>query len=84
MAHNHSHGEGCGHEGHDHDIPEDQGQRDNLFTRIDRDNVVALNVEDGSGPEVIKPWHQRMDEEVVSPSTSDLYNCGGLTNLFVL
>ena len=62
----HDHGHGCGAEcGHDHDIPESQGHRDNLFSRIDRDNVVALNVENGRGPEVLKPWHERMDENVV-------------------
>lgn len=65
MPHDHSHG-GCGEEGHDHDIPEAQGHRDNLYTRIDRDNIVALNVQNGHGPEVVKPWHERMDEGVVS------------------
>lgn len=68
MAHNHNHG-GCHDESHDHDhdhgIPEALGPRDNLYSRIDRPNVVALNVESGHGPEVIKPWDQRLDESVV-------------------
>ena len=65
MPHDHNHGH-CGDECHDHDIPEAQGHRDNLYTRIDRDNIVALNVENGSGPEVVKPWDRRLDEEIVS------------------
>ena len=65
MSYNHSHG-GCGDECHDHDIPEAEGPRDNLYLRIDKQNTVALNAENGAGPEVIKPWHERMDEEVVS------------------
>ena len=70
MSHNHSHGGGCHDESHDHDhdhgLPEDIGYRDNLFSRIDRTNVVALNAEEpGKGPEVIKPWDQRLDEETV-------------------
>ena len=66
MSHNHSHGHGgCGDECHDHDIPESEGPRDNLFSRIDTENIVALNAS-GSGKEVIKPWHERMDEQVVS------------------
>lgn len=64
MPHDQSHG--CGADcGHDHDIPESQGHRDNLFMRIDRNNVVALNVTDGEGPEVVKPWHERMNEDIV-------------------
>lgn len=70
MPHDHSHG--CGSEcGHDHDIPESQGHRDNLFLRIDRDNVVALNVANGKGSEVVKPWHQRMDEDAYLESDAD-------------
>ncbi|KAJ3478527.1 hypothetical protein NLI96_g9689 [Meripilus lineatus] len=72
MVHNHSHG-GCHGESHDHDhdTPEDQGFRDNLYSRIDRQNVVALNVEHGSGPEVIKPWNERLDEQVFLESDAD-------------
>lgn len=67
MAHNHSH-ENCGDESHGHDhqhgIPEAQGHRDNLFTYIDHPNVVALNAAaPGKGPEVVKPWSERLDEE---------------------
>lgn len=69
MAHNHSHG-GChdesDHHDHQHGLPEDIGHRDNLYARIDRANVVALNAEDPEmGPAVIKPWDQRLDEETV-------------------
>lgn len=72
MSHNHSHGGGCSdeshghdHHGHDHDIPESQGHRGNLWAYIDRDNVVALNVEAGKGSDVIKTWDARLDEDVV-------------------
>lgn len=66
---NHHHDENCGHESHDdHDHEtNDLGARDSLFQYIDRPNVIALNAS-GSGPEVIKPWHQRMDEEKVELS----------------
>lgn len=66
MAHDHSRGN-CDDESHDHDhdIPEAQGPRDILYARIDRRNVVALNADNGQGPEVIKPWDQRLDETVV-------------------
>ena len=72
MAHNHSHDGGCGDEshghdhGHDHELPEGVGPRDNLFSRIDRANVVAMNAEEpGKGPEVIKSWDKRLDEQLV-------------------
>ena len=65
MARNHSH-EGCGDECHDHGIPESEGPRDNIYLHIDRDNIVALNAANGQGKAVIKPWHEQMDEEVVS------------------
>ena len=74
MAHHHSHG-GChdesnGHDhDHDHELPEGVGHRDNLFARIDRANVVAMNAEEpGKGPEVIKPWDKRLDEAIVCHS----------------
>lgn len=73
MPHDHQHGN-CGHEGHDHDHEHDQsgaGPQDNLFAHIDRDNVVALNTY-GRGPEVIKPWNERLDEGVVRWSYSML------------
>lgn len=75
MSHNHTlencYDEGHSH-GHHHDIPEAQGHRDNLFSHIDRDNVVALNVQSpGKGPEVIKPWHERQDETAVCIPTLD-------------
>ena len=63
MPHDHTHG-GCGHDCEDHAIPEAQGHRDNLYTRIDKDNIVALNAV-GAGADIIKPWHERMHEGVV-------------------
>jgi hypothetical protein len=65
----HQHDSSCGHESHDHDHDHDHdttdvGPQDNLFVHIDRSNVVALNA-NGPGPEVIKPWHERLDETIV-------------------
>jgi len=73
MSHNHNHG--CGHEGHDHDhdhgLPSDVlGHQDNLFSHIDRQNVVALNAS-GEGPEIIKAWNHRNDEETYLESDAD-------------
>lgn len=52
----HEHNDGCGHEGHDHDVPLGAGPRDSLYGQIDRDNVVAMNAAGGaeSGRNVIK------------------------------
>ena len=73
MSRHHGHGDCNGeshHHDHHHDLPEGVGPRDNLFTRIDRDNVIALNAQDpGKGPEVIKPWDQRLDEDKVRRSS---------------
>src|SRR6188768_1286254 len=58
MPHEHHHG--CGHESHDHDHDHDSpelGFQDNLFTHIDRQNVIALNA-NGKGSDIIKPWHE--------------------------
>jgi hypothetical protein len=63
MPHDHSHSCGDGCNDHDH-IPEVQGHRDNLYSRIDRDNIVAFNTE-GLPSSIIKPWHERADEQVV-------------------
>jgi hypothetical protein len=69
MPHQDDHGHNCGehaHDGdHDHDHASNGGPSDNLFAHIDRDNVVALNSVSG-GSQVIKPWDERMDEQVVS------------------
>src|SRR6266702_3561579 len=71
MSHHDNHGHNCGEHAHgdDHDHAHDHtsnsGPSDNLFAHIDRDNVVALNSVNG-GSEVIKPWDERMDEQVVS------------------
>ncbi|KDQ59205.1 hypothetical protein JAAARDRAFT_192739 [Jaapia argillacea MUCL 33604] len=74
MSHNHGNSH-CNDESHDHDHDHDHsgtdvGPKDSLFIRIDRSNVVALNA-DGEGPEVIKPWHQRLDEQTSLESDAD-------------
>ncbi|KAL1914760.1 uncharacterized protein VTP21DRAFT_8018 [Calcarisporiella thermophila] len=58
---------------HDHDhIPDDAGAKDNLYGRIDREHVSCLNeAVPGSGKKVIKPWHERMDNEQFVESDSD-------------
>jgi hypothetical protein len=59
--HNHcDHHEGCGHDHLGHDL----GPEDNLFSQIDRANVVALNT-DQDGANVIKPWSERLDQTKV-------------------
>lgn len=67
--HHHHHNEGCGHD-HDHDNG-DVGPNDNLFPYIDRPHVVALNAT-GPGSSVIKPWHERTNEEVVRDKKAPL------------
>jgi len=60
MTHEHdSHCHGGSHD-HDHDAT-DLGPQDNLYTRIDRSNVVALNAIQ-PGEVIIKPWDKRLDE----------------------
>ncbi|KAJ7070163.1 galactose-binding domain-like protein [Mycena amicta] len=69
----HQHDEHCGHEATEHDHEHDTahlGPNDNLFSQIDRDNVVALNVV-GAGSVVIKPWHERLDESKSLESDAD-------------
>jgi hypothetical protein len=73
--HNHSHEHhDCGHERngneHEHDDNADSGPQNSLFRYIDRPNVVALNAGDSRGPEVIKPWHERNDNNVVRRHTA--------------
>jgi len=70
-GHNHNDHAHCGDESHDHDHDHDHdhssqasGPQDNLFIRIDRNNVVALNAS-AEGSIVIKPWHECMDETKV-------------------
>ncbi|EIM91184.1 DUF1000-domain-containing protein [Stereum hirsutum FP-91666 SS1] len=77
MSHNHTHGGSCNDESHSHDhdhshdhSSEATGPQDNLFIHIDRSNVVALNTT-GEGKEVIKPWHERLDEGVYLESDAD-------------
>ncbi|KAJ7465190.1 DUF1000-domain-containing protein [Mycena latifolia] len=71
----HQHDAHCGHESTDHDHEHDStdlGPKDNLFSQIDRDNVVALNAAgNDQGSTVIKPWHERMDEEKSIESDAD-------------
>ncbi|KAJ7202885.1 DUF1000-domain-containing protein [Mycena pura] len=69
----HQHDSHCGHESTDHDHDHDSadlGPKDNLFSQIDRDNVVALNAV-GQGSTIIKPWHSRLDEEKFVESDAD-------------
>jgi len=71
MAHNHH---SCGDEHHhDHDHHEEANERgfqDNLYTHINKTNVVALN-STGKGNEVIKPWNERLDEQKYLESDAD-------------
>ncbi|KAJ7457595.1 PITH domain-containing protein [Mycena galericulata] len=71
----HQHDAHCGHESTDHDHDHDHdttdlGPKDNLFSQIDRDNVVALNAS-GEGSVIIKPWHERLDEDKYIESDAD-------------
>lgn len=65
----HEHGscqaEGQSHDGHSHETPLEDIPRSTLYQIIDHDNVVVYNVVDKT-KKVIKPWHQRNDEAVVS------------------
>lgn len=72
----HEHHEHDGHDGHDHD--HDHGSSgppsNNLYGRIDRQNVVALNAEEGSNPcAPLKAWHERTDETKVGRGTLCLH-----------
>lgn len=75
----HNHGQDCGHEHHDHDHDHDHDHAggppaNNLYGRIDRQNVAALNAEEGADPCVVfKPWHERLDETKVSQTYSRAY-----------
>ncbi|KAH0587325.1 UPF0424 protein [Termitomyces sp. J132] len=74
MSHHHDHGN-CGNESHSHDHDHDHntsdlGPQDNLYIHIDRPNVVALNT-NGKGQDVIKPWHERLDESISIESDAD-------------
>jgi len=69
----HEHHPGCGHESHDHDHEHESselGYQDNLFAQIDRQNVVVLNSTD-SGSDIIKPWHERLEETKFIESDAD-------------
>ncbi|GAA93698.1 uncharacterized protein L969DRAFT_53569 [Mixia osmundae IAM 14324] len=72
-SHAHACGDDCGH-AHDDDAhirPED-GEKDFLWGRIDRDGVVALNESvEGSGKLVIKPFDRRNDEQECVESDAD-------------
>ncbi|KAH9972739.1 DUF1000-domain-containing protein [Lactifluus volemus] len=72
MSHNHDHGDNCGDHAHSHDHTHTDagGPSDNVFVHIDRDNVVALN-SIGEGKVVIKPWNERLDEEMSIESDAD-------------
>ncbi|KAF8638179.1 hypothetical protein AX17_002377 [Amanita inopinata Kibby_2008] len=61
-CHDHSHGDGTS--------DSEPNPQDNLYMCIDRQNVVALNTSN-HGSEVIKPWHDRADENVFVESEAD-------------
>ncbi|KAG9102478.1 hypothetical protein FRC06_001985 [Ceratobasidium sp. 370] len=77
----HRHGQDCGHEhhdhgngGHDHDHDHEPSgpPPNNLYARIDRQNVAALNVEGGVDPcTPLKAWHERQDETKWLESDAD-------------
>ncbi|KZT65874.1 DUF1000-domain-containing protein [Daedalea quercina L-15889] len=75
MSHHQDHGncnDDSQHHDHHHNLPEGLGPRDNLYSHIDRNNVIALNAQDpGQGPDVIKPWDQRLDEGKYLESDAD-------------
>lgn len=72
------HHDSCGHEAHDHDHDyAEDGPRDDLLSRIDMQNVVALNCDipshikaENVGRQILKPWVDRMDEHGVSVAQS--------------
>jgi len=74
MSHHDNHDHSCGEhahgDDHSHNHTSNGGPSDNLFAHIDRDNVVALNSVDG-GSKVIKPWDERLDEQVYIESDTD-------------
>ncbi|QRV75359.1 PITH domain-containing protein [Ceratobasidium sp. AG-Ba] len=76
----HRHGQDCGHEHHehgdDHDHDHDHSSSgpppNNLYARIDRQNVAALNAEEGADPcTPLKAWHERLDETKWLESDAD-------------
>ncbi|KAG9126889.1 hypothetical protein FRC07_001547 [Ceratobasidium sp. 392] len=75
----HQHGQDCGHEHHDHgdhDHDHEHGSSgpppNNLHARIDRQNVAALNAEEGADPcTPLKAWHERQDETKWLESDAD-------------
>ncbi|KAM0752213.1 DUF1000-domain-containing protein [Meredithblackwellia eburnea MCA 4105] len=70
MAGHSHHGAGCGCDDDAHQQVE--GTQDFLFSKVDRDRVVALNAVEGTeGKVVIKPWDQRNDESEFLESDAD-------------
>ncbi|KAG8699370.1 hypothetical protein FRC09_006659 [Ceratobasidium sp. 395] len=77
----HRHGQDCGHEHHDHDHGDHDHDHDhgssgpppnNLYARIDRQNVAALNAEEGADPcAPLKAWHERQAETKWLESDAD-------------
>ncbi|KAI8069381.1 galactose-binding domain-like protein [Gongronella butleri] len=65
----HCHDEHCD---HDHDDLPGQGEQFLLYQRIDHDNVRCLNeAEQDSVKQVIRPWHERMDNDKFVESDAD-------------
>jgi hypothetical protein len=57
-------GHGHGEHSHSHDTPMDDIPRETLYSIIDHQNVVALNVVQQNN--ILKPWEDRNDETVVN------------------
>lgn len=66
-CHDHSHDHGDHDHDHDHDHPESTDPQGNLYSYIDHAHIAVLNVNDDNAPnKIIKPWHDRLNEEAVS------------------
>jgi hypothetical protein len=66
----HGHGE----HSHSHDTPVEDIPRETLYSIIDHQNVMALNVVQQNN--ILKPWEDRNDETVVSFTYWILYRLG--------
>ncbi|KIJ51040.1 hypothetical protein M422DRAFT_204047 [Sphaerobolus stellatus SS14] len=66
----HNHGDHCHDEHHDHDhVADTGGNADTLYQYIDQPNVRILNAV--ADKNILKPWNQRLDEEVFVESDAD-------------
>ena len=83
----HEHGpcqaEGHSHDGHSHETPLEDIPRSTLYQIIDHDNVVVYNVVDKT-KKVIKQWHQRNDEAIVSTVNDSNFMTGSASSSMTL